>query len=368
MESASARLEDLSKQDLIARIHALEAQLPSSSRPHRRQIPTKPFPFHTHPTRKVAFKFSYAGWAYNGLAAQSQPTPLPTVEQVLFDALVATRLVDPAGGMDGCGWSRCGRTDRGVSAAGQVVSLRVRSVVGERPVLESEKREEVEVSVEEEAVMDEDMGLPVGLASPSSSRSSTPPPTTEPKPELAYIHMLNRVLPPTIRILAWSPVPDTFDARFSCQYRHYKYFFPRGGRTGNELDIPAMRDAARRLVGEHDFRNFCKLDPSKQIENFNRRVMGAWIERVDRDSFEDAPEQDSVLESAAEEEEIAPLDLLRALPVLEKFRLVGVPYFARIQHGRPPNRSPKTLKDGTTGSICRAAYMIDPLRNLGRTI
>ncbi|KAG9092163.1 hypothetical protein FRC06_000219 [Ceratobasidium sp. 370] len=294
-----SKLEDLSKQELIARIHALEAQLPPSSR--RRETPTKPFPFHTHPTRKVAFKFSYAGWAYNGLAAQSQPTPLPTVEQVLFDALVATRLVDPAGGMDGCGWSRCGRTDRGVSAAGQVVSLRVRSAMGERPVLESETREKMEVSMQEE-VVNEDMGLPLGLTSPGSSRSSTPPPTTEPRRELAYVHILNRVLPPTIRILAWSPVSDTFDARFSCQYRHYKYLFPRGGRKGDALDVAAMRDAARRLVGEHDFRNFCKLDPSKQIENFNRRVLGAWIERVDQDSFVDAPEQDSALGSVAEEE------------------------------------------------------------------
>ncbi|KAG8742749.1 hypothetical protein FRC10_000963 [Ceratobasidium sp. 414] len=301
-----SKLEDLPKQDLIARIYALEAQLPPSSRhPHRRrETSTKPFAFHAHPTRKVAFKFSYAGWAYNGLAAQSQPTPLPTVEQALFDAFVATRLVDPAGGMDGCGWSRCGRTDRGVSAAGQVVSLRVRSAVGERPVLGSEARERVEVpvQVQESAVVDGDVDLPMGLASPGSSRSSTPPPTTEPRPELAYIHILNRVLPPTIRILAWSPVSDTFDARFSCQYRHYKYLFPRGGRTGDALDIAAMRDAARRLVGEHDFRNFCKLDPSKQIENFSRRVVGAWIERVDRDSFEDGPEQDSAVGSEATEE------------------------------------------------------------------
>ncbi|QRV89334.1 tRNA pseudouridine synthase [Ceratobasidium sp. AG-Ba] len=44
-----------------------------------------------------------------------------------------------------------------------------------------------------------------------------------------------------------------------------------------------MRDAAQRLVGEHDFRNFCKLDPSKQIENYSRRVVAAWIERVERD-------------------------------------------------------------------------------------
>ncbi|KAG8705307.1 hypothetical protein FRC09_003037, partial [Ceratobasidium sp. 395] len=196
MESTrQSKLEDLSKQELIARIYALEAQLPPNSHRKRPQIhQTEPFPFHLHPTRKVAFKFSYAGWAYNGLAAQSQPTPLPTVEQVLFDAFVATRLVDPVGGMDGCGWSRCGRTDRGVSAAGQVVSLRVRSVLGERKPIEQELKDPISETelAEEEIPVEDDMRLPLGLASPSSSRPPTPPPTTSPKRELAYIHMLNR--------------------------------------------------------------------------------------------------------------------------------------------------------------------------------
>ncbi|KAJ1307144.1 hypothetical protein OPQ81_001262 [Rhizoctonia solani] len=55
-----------------------------------------------------------------------------------------------------------------------------------------------------------------------------------------------------------------------------------------------MRDAAARLIGEHDFRNFCKLDPSKQIENFNRRVLGAWIDRVDHDHGEDKPGSEGI--------------------------------------------------------------------------
>ncbi|CCO36018.1 hypothetical protein BN14_10140 [Rhizoctonia solani AG-1 IB] len=54
-----------------------------------------------------------------------------------------------------------------------------------------------------------------------------------------------------------------------------------------------MRDAATRLIGEHDFRNFCKLDPSKQIENFNRRVLAAWIERVEVDQTGDEANQET---------------------------------------------------------------------------
>ncbi|CAE6508326.1 unnamed protein product [Rhizoctonia solani] len=344
MASAKSKLEDLSKEQLIARIYELERQLPPQSRRSTQSV-QNPFPFSQHPIRKIALKFTYAGWLYNGLAAQSQPTPLPTVEQVLFDALANTRLVDPEKGMEGCGWSRCGRTDRGVSSAGQVVGLWVRSALGAGSV-----RKKNESVFEQEdssltpgldvdptsALETVDLALPV--FEPSSLDVSSPPaPSTSPpsapitkpdtkqatketKQELAYIHMLNRVLPPTIRVLAWSPVADDFDARFSCQWRHYKYFFSRGGRAldglagaavgriikgqgrvgegeggagdndggaeGAGLDITAMREAATRLIGEHDFRNFCKLDPSKQIENFNRRVLGAWIERVGDDHGE----------------------------------------------------------------------------------
>jgi tRNA pseudouridine38/39 synthase len=39
-----------------------------------------------------------------------------------------------------------------------------------------------------------------------------------------------------------------------------------------------MRQAADSLIGEHDFRNFCKLDGSKQIENHARRVVKAYFD------------------------------------------------------------------------------------------
>jgi tRNA pseudouridine38/39 synthase len=65
--------------------------------------------------------------------------------------------------------------------------------------------------------------------------------------------------------------------------RHYRYFFsnpalPSTPNSTGELDIPAMRDAAARFLGTHDFRNFCKLDASKQIENFSRHIFRAEIE------------------------------------------------------------------------------------------
>jgi tRNA pseudouridine(38-40) synthase len=45
-------------------------------------------------------------------------------------------------------------------------------------------------------------------------------------------------------------------ARFSCASREYKYFIVQDG----SLDVAAMRAAAQHLLGEHDFRHFCKAD------------------------------------------------------------------------------------------------------------
>ena len=213
----------------------------------------KPFDFSLHPRRKVALRFTYAGWEYGGLAFQAGPTPLPTVEGVLFDALVQTRLIDGTKGFEGCGWERCGRTDRGVSGAGNVVSLWVRSAIPQ------------------------DTPTHLDAPSPPSNFQDTPSSGTMPMPngtekELRYISTLNRVLPPTIRVVAWSPVKPTFSSRFACKYRHYKYFF-----HSQNLDISRMQDAASRLLGEHDFRNLCKLDASKQILNFRRTILQASI-------------------------------------------------------------------------------------------
>ena len=120
------------------------------------------------------------------------------------------------------------------------------------------------------------------------------------KDEIPYPKILNRILPPDIRILAWCPFPpEGFSARFSCVQRCYKYYFtqpaftPTVGAGGllhsgaskkqqreGWLNIEAMREAAQKFRGSHDFRNFCKVDPSKQIENFTRSVHHVAITEV----------------------------------------------------------------------------------------
>jgi len=79
---------------------------------------------------------------------------------------------------------------------------------------------------------------------------------SNPKPEIEpYCSVINRNLPPDIRILGYAKVPEYFDARFSCIYREYKYFFDPTGRDFNKMKL-----AANKMIGTFDFRNFCKKD------------------------------------------------------------------------------------------------------------
>lgn len=45
--------------------------------------------------------------------------------------------------------------------------------------------------------------------------------------EIAYAGILNKVLPPEIRVIAWAPVKEGFSARFDCKQRTYHYYFPK---------------------------------------------------------------------------------------------------------------------------------------------
>lgn len=76
-------------------------------------------------------------------------------------------------------------------------------------------------------------------------------------PKREYLERINSCLPHDIRMLAFAQIDSTFDARFSCIYREYTYFF-----FGRNMSVSKIAGAARRLVGLHDYRNFCKPDSS----------------------------------------------------------------------------------------------------------
>ncbi|KAK5175805.1 pseudouridine synthase deg1 [Saxophila tyrrhenica] len=288
-----------SNTDLIQRVTDLEAQLRTQNLAHSRTPSPTPlskkkvkkpnrFDPSKYNTRLIALKFAYLGKRYNGFEHHSNnKTPLPTVEEKLWKALMKTRLIFPdfnGGNEDevcwaGCEYSKCGRTDRGVSAFGQVIGLRVRS---NRP------KEKVKGPLEPADGEDVDAG---GDSAMSDAKvEDTWDPISD---ELPYIQLLNRVLPPDIRILAWCPHPPAeFSARFNCKERRYRYFFTnpafspvpgetqKGNQGGAWLDIDAMQQAAKKLEGLHDFRNFCKVDPSKQISDFRRRIFHSSIQLV----------------------------------------------------------------------------------------
>jgi tRNA pseudouridine38/39 synthase len=276
----------------------------------------KPFDSSKYATRYIALKFAYLGGRYNGYEGHANnATPLPTIEETLWRALMKTRLIFPTPAHDrhgrplgehevnweGCEYSKCGRTDKGVSAFGQVIGLRVRS---NRPLPRPPKDDEA---------MQVDQGQDTAGASGEQKVEEKKPQKEwdSVTDELQYPQILNGVLPPDIRITAWCPdPPPEFSARFSCRGRQYRYFFTQpsflpspgsggvyrdvDGRLRREgwLDIEKMREAAQLLVGEHDFRNFCKIEPSKQITSFHRRIFSATVEEMDTLNCPTAPGQD----------------------------------------------------------------------------
>ena len=89
--------------------------------------------------------------------------------------------------------------------------------------------------------------------------------------EIDYISALNGVLPKDIRVISWAPLNSTSaSARFDCKRRQYHYFFPRG-----QMKIEQMDQACQYLLGEHDFRNLCKMDINNGVVNYTRKVFSA---------------------------------------------------------------------------------------------
>lgn len=96
-----------------------------------------PIDLSRYPQTLVALELFYAGWPYHGFATQGDgPGCAETVETHLFAALRTTRLVPPDATWAAVEYSRCGRTDRGVSAVRQVVALRVRAAAEGAPPLD----------------------------------------------------------------------------------------------------------------------------------------------------------------------------------------------------------------------------------------
>ena len=179
------------------------------------------------PTLRLDLEYDgerFAGWA-------AQPGQR-TVEGTLTEAL-ATVLRGAARDL-----RVAGRTDAGVSAAGQVASV------------------VVDVPVDPSRVL----------------------------------RALNGTLPPDVAVLALREVPDSFDARAHARSRAYEYRVLQGPPSPLRrrrvlsvswpLDVSAMRAAAAAAVGQHDFRAFTPTKTEHVF--FDRTVLRCeWQERGD---------------------------------------------------------------------------------------
>ena len=240
--------------------------------------------------RRVALKFFYLGWDLNGLQACRNVDD--TVEELLCCAIRQCHL---AAEDDPLRMTRCGRTDKGVSAFQQVVTVRLRSRLSFGPgigkwvdpskltvddrvlqdVATSSDSDETDRCIVVNSQFEHQGGDTMEIGDENVVHSSL----QNDESEFDYVSMLNRLLPHEIRILAWLPVVDeTFSARHNCIGREYRYFFPRG-----KLNLDIMNEAAQMLCGEHDFRNFGKFNVRNTVV-YVRRINEFQITSSARDS------------------------------------------------------------------------------------
>jgi tRNA pseudouridine38-40 synthase len=179
-------------------------------------------------TQRVRLLVAYLGTGFHGFAAQpGQHTVAGSLVHALERQLRHTVELTCAG-----------RTDAGVHAWGQVVSLDVRS--------------------------DADLA--------------------------DLTRAVNRTLRPAIVVRAAEPAPDDFSARYSARWRRYRYTIvnrpvpdPFAAATAwhveTSLDLAAMRLAADPLVGEHDFSAFCRRPPKGSLVRLVTDVQ--WVDAGD---------------------------------------------------------------------------------------
>lgn len=166
------------------------------------------------PSRRIALGIQYDGSKYAGWQSQPQGNTVQDHLERALKIFVGSELQDEVLRVN-----VAGRTDSGVHALGQVVHF--------------------DIAIE--------------------------------RPDWSWVRGLNTYLPKDISVHWAKEVPIDFDARFSAQERAYVYHligapYPLpllDGRVGylmvppgKVLDVEAMRQGAKYLLGEHDFSSF----------------------------------------------------------------------------------------------------------------
>jgi tRNA pseudouridine38-40 synthase len=199
--------------------------VPDTAGEHTAAEPPRPGGSGASGRRRLRLDVAYDGSAFHGFAENAG---VRTVAGELRAAL--ERVLDEPVGL-----TCAGRTDTGVHAVGQVVTLDV-------------------------------------------ERSALPPERLR--------DALNGLLRPQVAVTAAAEVAGDFDARFSACWRRYRYqvlsapvhdpfLAETAWWVGEPLDGPAMDAAAQVLVGEHDFSSFCRRPRRAPEVSLVRRVHAA---------------------------------------------------------------------------------------------
>ncbi|MEW6222789.1 MAG: tRNA pseudouridine(38-40) synthase TruA [Candidatus Hadarchaeota archaeon] len=149
---------------------------------------------------KFALLFAYDGSRYFGFARQ------PGKATVESEVLKALRGCGVFSSLTEAGYRAASRTDKGVSATGQVISLKTTS-----------------------------------------------------KPDISLV---NTGLPEDISILAAEEVEPDFDARKMAVEKRYRYLCD----APPNFSLGTAQKAVKMFCGRHDFFNFCKREPGKPTE------------------------------------------------------------------------------------------------------
>ncbi len=182
--------------------------------------------------RVFRLTLQYEGTAYAGFQRQAQ-AGLPSIQATVEAAL--SRLLDHPVAILGAG-----RTDAGVHATGQVVSVL----------------------------------------------------TTADRSPGVLVRGTNALLPDDIRVLEAAAAPRGFHPRFSARSRTYEYLLStspqpdalwrrRVWRVRGPLDLERMRQAGRLLLGRHDFSTYC-AQVSKRESRF-RNLLDCQVEPWEAD-------------------------------------------------------------------------------------
>ncbi|KAL6097134.1 pus1 [Pungitius sinensis] len=169
-----------------------------------------------YPKKKVVLLVAYSGKGYYGMQRNTGTSQFRTIEDELVTALIKSGCIPENHGdeMKKMSFQRCARTDKGVSAAGQVVSLKLRLI--------------------------EDT-----------------------------IEKINEHLPQQIRVLGLKRVTQGFNSKNNCDARTYAYMLPTvafSSKDYDTADTAAFRLETETLQkvnslfslykGTHNFHNF----------------------------------------------------------------------------------------------------------------